>query len=198
MTLPAANRRGGKRAGAGRKKKGHQAASGVSGFDLRAALNAAPPDDIETVAQAYAREAIASLVKQLLQGLSESARVNAANALLDRGYGKPSVDAGGMQMSLFGAGVSVAAASDIRDEARRYANLAIEVLRKIATGGESESARVSAARSLLDRGVGTVAQAKVIDGAVAKPLGKKEEAAVAAKNLACGSFATRPAPRSMN
>lgn len=198
MTSVSPSRRGGKRAGAGRKKSGHQSTSGVSGFDLKAALSAPAPEDIESVAQLHAREAIASLVKQLMHGASESARVNAANALLDRGYGKPSVDAGGMQMSLFGAGVSVAAASDIRDEARKYANLAIEVLRKIATSGESESARVSAARSLLDRGVGTVAQAKVVDGGLGKPLGKKEEASLAARNAGAGRYATPAPPPTVN
>jgi hypothetical protein len=68
-------------------------------------------------------------------------------------------------MSLFG-GVRPAAVvgDEIRVEARKYANLAIEVLGSIATRGETEGARVSAAKSLLDRGVGTVQVAKVPEG----------------------------------
>lgn len=193
----AKSRRGGKRPGAGRKKKGHQSPSVVSGVDLRAALSAAPPEDIETVAQRHAREAIEALVRQLMYGSSEAARVTAANAILDRGYGKPSSDAASFgQMSLFGAGISVAVASGIRDEARKYANLSIEVLRKIASSGDSDSARVSAARSLLDRGVGAVATAKIQDNAAFKPMGKKEEQAAAAQAAGTGRFAT-PAPPKM-
>ncbi len=198
MSEPAQqSRRGGTRPGAGRKPKGYKTASGISVIDLKAALAAPAPDDIETFAQQHAHEVIAELVKIMLHGRVEAARVNAANAILDRGYGKPSNDAGGMQISLFGAGVSVVAVSAIRDLARSYASLAVAVLRKIATGGESESARVSAGKSLLDRGVGTVAQAKVIDD-VTRPLGKKEEAAVAARNVADEHYAPWEQPRSIN
>ncbi|EJN11835.1 hypothetical protein PMI42_04850 [Bradyrhizobium sp. YR681] len=190
------SKRGGKRPGAGRKPKGHKATSALPALDLEAALAAPAPDDIESTAQAYSRGAIASLVKQLCHGKSESSKVNAANAILDRGYGKPSVDVGGLsQLSLFG-GIRPAAVvgDEIRVEARKYANLAIEVLGSIATRGETESARVSAAKSLLDRGVGTVQVAKVPEGLQPKTLGKKEEAAVAARNAAAGKYAPPPAP----
>lgn len=189
------SRRGGKRPGAGRKKKGDKAASLLGGLDLKAALEAPPPEDVESAAQEHARLAITSLAKELLHGESEAARVKAANAILDRGYGKPSVDAGGSQMMLFGAGVSVAAASHIRDEARKWANLAIATLEKIATNGLSEAARVSAATSMLDRGLGTVATATVPKGTTPKPIGKKEAAHAEAQNAAAGRFATPPAPR---
>lgn len=190
------SKRGGKRPGAGRKPKGHKASSALPALDLEAALAAPAPDDIESSAQAYSRGAIASLVKQLCHGKSESSKVNAANAILDRGYGKPSVDVGGLsQLSLFG-GIRPAAVvgDEIRVEARKYANLAIEVLGSIATRGETESARVSAAKSLLDRGVGTVQVAKVPEGLQPKTMGKKEEAAVAARNAAAGKYAPPPAP----
>src|SRR4051794_38361109 len=193
---PAKSKRGGKRPGAGRKAKGHKSSSALPSIDLEAALAAPAPDDIESTAQAYARGAIASLVKQLSFGKSETAKVNAANAILDRGYGKPSVEVGGlMQMSLFG-GVRPAAVvgDEVRVEARKYANLAVEVLGSISTRGETEGARVSAAKSLLDRGVGTVQTAKVPDGLMPKTLGKKEEAAVAARNAAAGKYAPPPPP----
>jgi len=193
------SRRGGSRPGAGRKPKGHKASSALPEIDLAAALAAPAPDDIESLAQGHARDAIASLVKQLSFGKSETAKVNAANAILDRGYGKPSVDVGGLaQMSLFG-GIRPAAVvgDEVRVEARRFATLAIEVLRSIATRGETEGARVSAARSLLDRGVGTVQVARVPEGLQPKVMGKKEEAAVAARNAAAGRYAPPAPPRSV-
>lgn len=190
------SRRGGKRPGAGRKKKGHRSASVLSEIDLKAALENPAPEDIESAAQSHAREAIASLVKQLIHGKSEAAKVNAANAILDRGYGKPSVDIGGLnQLSLFGGVRPTAAVGDeIRVEARKYANLAIEVLNAISTRGETESARVSASKSLLDRGVGTVATAKIPEGVAPKPLGKKEAQAIDARNVAAGRYAPPPPP----
>lgn len=190
------SKRGGRRPGAGRKAKGHKSSSALPEIDLEAALAAPAPDDIESTAQAYARGAIASLVKQLCHGKSETSKVNAANAILDRGYGKPSVEVGGLaQLSLFG-GIRPAAVvgDEIRVEARKYANLAIEVLGAIATRGETESARVSASKSLLDRGVGTVQTARVPEGLAPKVLGKKEEAAIAARNAAAGKYAPPAAP----
>lgn len=192
--------RGGKRPGAGRKPKRHTAPAALADIDLAAALAAPAPDDIETAAQTHAREAIASLVKTIAHGRSETAKVAACNALLDRGYGKPSVDVGGLaQLTMFGGSLATGAASmEIRTAARAYANLAIETLRAIATRGETEGARVAASRSLLDRGVGTVQVAKMPEGVLTKPLGKKEEASRAAQNAAMGRYATPPPPRSLS
>lgn len=197
---PAKSGRGGKRSGAGRKPKEQKPASALPDIDLAAALEAPPPDDIESVASSKAKKAIGSLVKVLLYGKSEQAKVNACNKILDRGYGKPSNDAGGfVQFSMFPVGVNidVALANDIRTEARKYANLAIDTLEAIADRGQVEGARVSAAGSLIDRGVGTVATAKMPDGVASKPIGKKEEAQQAARNAAAGIYATPPAPRSL-
>lgn len=188
--------RGGRRPGAGRKKKSDKSASKLAGLDLKAALDAPVPEDVESVAQPRAMMAIGALVKQLQHGDSEPARIKASNAILDRAYGKPSVDAAGTQMTLFGAGVSVVAATQIRDEARKFATLAIATLEKIAANGASETARVQAATSLLDRGLGTVATATVPKGAAPKAMGKKEQAQVDAENAAAGRFAT-PAPPQM-
>lgn len=44
---------------------------------------------IEDLAKTHAPDALASLVNVALNGQSESARVSAAVALLERGYGKP-------------------------------------------------------------------------------------------------------------
>lgn len=199
VETPAKSGRGGKRAGAGRKPKGQKSSSALPSLDLEAALAAPAPDDIESTAQAYSRGAIASLVKQLSFGKSETAKVNAANAILDRGYGKPSVDVGGLaQLSLFGGVRPTHIVGDeIRTEARKYANLAIEVLGAIATRGETEAARVSAAKSLLDRGVGTVQVAKVPEGLQPKVMGKKEEQAIAARNAAAGKYAPPRPPGSL-
>lgn len=187
--------RGGKRAGAGRKKKGHKAASSLAGIDLKAALEGPVPDNIDLVAQKYGLGAIDALVKQLVHGQSEAAKVNAANAVLDRGYAKPSTDAPSTQMSFFGPGVDVKKAEELRDYARRFANLAIEVLRKISESGASESARVASSKSLIDRGVGTVPVAKLQGGIMPRIPGKKEEAAQAAIRTAAGRYATPTAPR---
>jgi hypothetical protein len=191
------SKRGGKREGAGRPKTAKRAPSALPEIDVAAALAAGAPDQIESLAQGKARAAVAVLVKLMLFAKSEQTKVTAANKILDRGYGKPSTDAGGFsQMSLFpvGLNVNVALANEIRDEARKFASLAIEVLSAIAERGDNESARASAAGSLIDRGLGTVATAKVPTGIGAKPMGKKEEAAAAARNVAAGKFATPPPP----
>lgn len=190
------SRRGGRRPGAGRPKKGATKPSSLAGLDLVASLSAPPPDEIDGVAQRHARTAIDALVKQLVYGASEAAKVSAANAILDRGYGKPAVEIGGdaaMLPFMSSPSVQVSLSSEIRTAARQYANLAIEVLHKIAGSGVSESARVSASKSLLDRGLGTVAAARMPDEMRARPLGKKEEAAAAAKTAGTGRYAT-PAP----
>jgi hypothetical protein len=200
MTQPAASPsksgRGGKRPGAGRKKKGHvpTSPSAVAGVDLALALSAEPPVEIEGVAQRHARTMLDGLVKQLIAGTSETARISAANAVLDRAFGKPAVDVGGETLPLFGIAPDRSVSLEIRSEARRHALLAIEVLRKIAENGASETSRVSAAKSLLDRALGTVAPAKV-PAEVYTPLGKKEEAARAAKAAATGRYATPAPPR---
>jgi hypothetical protein len=65
--------RGGKREGAGRPK---------------GAVNKATAD-IREAAQAYTDRALAVLVDVMANGDSAAARVAAANAVLDRGHGKP-------------------------------------------------------------------------------------------------------------
>lgn len=195
---PKKSGRGGKRAGAGRKPKGHVAPTKLGGIDLAAALAAPAPDDIAELAQAKAWDSLSAFVKQLMFGESEAAKVSAANAILDRGYGKPAVDAGGDMMLPFMEKPAVVDFSgQLRAEARRYATLAIEALHKIATSGSSESARISAGKSLLDRGLGTVATAKIPTDLkdAARPVGKKEELQRAATAAATGRFAVPAPPR---
>lgn len=69
--------RGGKREGAGRPKGSRSAATKdqIAG--------------ISDLAKEHSRAAIEALVEVMTQGESEAARVSAANAILDRGYGKP-------------------------------------------------------------------------------------------------------------
>ncbi len=66
--------RGGKREGAGRPK---------GAVNVRTAT-------LRELARAHTDEAIGALVTVLRQSESDAAIVSAANALLDRGYGKPS------------------------------------------------------------------------------------------------------------
>lgn len=71
-------KRGGKRPGAGRPKGSRDTAT----IEQRGT--------IEELARSHAPAAMATLVTIAETGDSEAARVSAANAILDRGYGKPS------------------------------------------------------------------------------------------------------------
>lgn len=174
---------GGARRGAGRKKKGAVSPSAVADLDLRAALAASAPGEVEPVAAQHAQAAVEALYKELIAGLSEAARVAAANEILDRGWGKPTVESGGdLVLPFFGTAPARPLPSEIRSQCRRLTELAIQALVKIAANGQSESARVSAARSLLNRGLGAVAPARVPEDAGLRELGKKAEADRAAKN----------------
>lgn len=59
---------------------------------------------LKEVAREYTEDALRTLAQIMVEGESESARVAAANAILDRGYGKPSTvlagdeDGGAVQM----------------------------------------------------------------------------------------------------
>lgn len=187
-------KRGGKRPGAGRKPKGHASPTAVHGVDLVSAMTAPIPDDIETVAQQHARTALANLVKQMTHGTSDAARIRAAETVLDRGYGKPSTEPGGdLLLPFLGNAPARELSTGIRDEARRHANLAIEVLRRIADASDKESARVMASKALLDRGLGLVAAARLQENTVRLDIGKKELAQQEAQDTATGRYAT-PAP----
>jgi hypothetical protein len=70
---------GGKRSGSGRKK-GSSALPRVAP-EIKA--------ELREVAREYAGKALETLVKVCESSRSDSAKVAAANALLDRGYGKP-------------------------------------------------------------------------------------------------------------
>jgi hypothetical protein len=192
--------RGGRRPGAGRKPKGFVKPSALSELAKVSALASPPPDEIDGVAQRHAKTAIESLVKLLFYGSSEAAKIAAAKEILDRGYGKPAVEIGGDAAMLPFMmpppnAQTTSLTADIRAEARKYANLAIEVLRKIAADGTSETAIASASKALLDRGLGTVGKARLPDEQRERPLGKKEEAQRAAEAAATGPYATPPPPR---
>lgn len=70
-------KRGGARTGAGRKPGVRDKATG----EQRASL--------EELARTHTEAALAVLAKVMNEGESESARVSAANSMLDRGYGRP-------------------------------------------------------------------------------------------------------------
>lgn len=188
------SRRGGRRPGAGRKRK---SPTEIAGVDLAAALEAPVPEEVDSVAAGHAVASIEALGRQLLYGHSEPAKIDAAKELLDRGYGKPTVEAGGDPFLPFlGRAPVRLIANDVREAARKYANLAIAVLVKIRDNGTTEAARVRAARTLTDRGLGTVTPAKVPAtlGDLKPKMGKKEERAADAKAAAVGRYATPPPP----
>ena len=78
--------RGGKREGAGRKK-------GSKGRKPRSSpiiiANAQEKRELREAAREYTERALKTLAAICSEGHSEAARVSAACALLDRGYGKP-------------------------------------------------------------------------------------------------------------
>lgn len=191
------SRRGGARSGAGRKKKTHSASTSLSELELRALLAEAPPDEIDGVAQQHAGLAIETLSRLLIYGSSESAKITAGREILDRGYGKPAVEIGGdaaMLPFMMAPTVAPTLSSEIRSQARKYAPIAVAVLRKIAQDGQSETARAQASKALLDRGLGTVGKARMPDEQRDRPLGKKEEAQRAAQAAATGRYATPRPP----
>lgn len=192
--------RGGARPGAGRKKKTRGGGSQLGELDLKAAMEAPPPAEIDGIAQQHVPIAIGALAKILTHGASESAKITAAKEMLDRGYGKPAVEIGGDAAMLPfmmspAATENLSLTAQIRKQARRFANLAIEVLRSIAERGISETARAGASKAMLDRGLGTVGKARMPDEQRDQPLGKKEQAAQAARLAGTGRYATPPPPR---
>ena len=125
---------------------------------------------------------------------SGAARITACNSILDRGYGKPSVDTG-VDMLPFMVKQQTTIPGDVRAECKRFARIAIETLKTIAERGESETARASAARSLLDRGLGTVGAAALADQTKAQTFGKKEAQKIAAEvRVGGGGKFAAPAP----
>lgn len=195
------SKRGGARKGAGRKPKGYVSPK-VAGVDLAEAMASPPPAEIDVDAQSDVGESLAALVKLLLYGESETAQIAAGKEILDRGFGKPAVEIGGdaamLPFMMSPATAIAGVTSQVRTESKRYANLAMAVLRKIRDNGLSETARASAAKALLDRAIGTVGKARMPDEQRERPLGKKEEAARAAETAAIGRYATPPAPRRVN
>ena len=188
-------KRGGRRVGAGRKPASYRSPTSITPLDRQALLAEVPPKLIETAAQRHAHTSIASLVKKLEFGLSDAARISAANAILDRGFGRPSVDAGGFGELPLNYPISATAtvSAEIRTEARKYALLAIEVLRRVSEFGSSETVSVAASCALLARGLGNVAPAKLSDE-FARSLGKREQAVEDAREAATGVFETPPPP----
>jgi hypothetical protein len=197
--------RGGKRPGAGRKPKGHVAQTSLSDLHRARALSEPPPDEIDGVAQRHAHQVIEALVLILSHGKSEAAKIAAAKEILDRGYGKPTVEIGGDAAMLpfmrapsredAEAAHAQTIEAQIRAEARKFARIAIAVLHKIVSDGASESAIASASKALLDRGLGTVGKARMPEEQRERPLGKKEELARAAEVAASGPYATPASPR---
>src|SRR4051812_6760907 len=116
------SRRGGKRAGAGRKPRAYTSPTSLTPLDQQVLMGGTPPKEIETAAQRHAMAAVGALVKCTIYGASDAARVAAARAILDRGYA-PELPAGTP------TGVIT---TKVMIEARNHANVAVEVLRRIA------------------------------------------------------------------
>lgn len=68
-------------------------------------------------------------------------------------------------------GVVSQAKRDLAEMAKEHADAALQTLVQIATGGESEAARVSAANAILDRAYGRPAQSMALSNPDGSPLG---------------------------
>lgn len=196
-------RRGGARPGAGRKPAAARHPTALTAVDLAAALAAPPPAEIESALNGQARRSLDGLVKLMLHSSSDTARISAAEEILDRGYGKPGVEIGGdsampmlpLQMAPQPTALSLSA---VREEAKRYAHAAIAVLIKIAENSLSETARVAAHKALFKRELGTVGTARMPDETRERPLGKKEQAQAAAEIASIGLYRLRSNARPGN
>ncbi len=71
------------------------------------------------------------------------------------------------------------------------------MLRRIADVGASESARVQAVKTLLDRGLGAVAPARNLDKLFERPAGKKEAAERGAEEALTGIYSPRTPPKAL-
>ena len=189
------SKRGGKRAGAGRKPRNYIPPTTIPAHTIRAALAADAPQTIEAEARAHALPMVKVLVNTMLDATaSGAARITACNAILDRGYGKPSVDTG-VDMLPFMVKPQTTIPGDVRAECKRYASVAIETLKTLAERAESENARIAAAKSLLDRGLGTVGAAALADEKKTQTFGKKEAQKIAAEvRVAGGGKFAAPSP----
>lgn len=194
------SRRGGARKGAGRKKQTARSPTAINAVDLAAAMEGAPPAEIDSALSGQARRSLDGLVKIMLHAGSDTARITAAEEVLDRGYGKPAVEIGGdaalpMLPFMQAPNLAPTPTATVRNDARRFANLAVLVLTKIAENSLSETARVAAHRALIKRECGTVGTARMPDEQRDQPMGKKEQAQRAAAAAATGRFATPTPPK---
>ncbi|HUO55083.1 MAG TPA: hypothetical protein VMU18_10095 [Rhodoblastus sp.] len=192
--------RGGARPGAGRKPKGYVKPAALPDIELLKALGAEPPAEIDVLAQAHAPIALEALVQILLHEKKEMPRIAAAKEILDRGFGKPTVEIGGdapmlPYMMAPENPATKSARGENQEEAKKFGPAAVVVLRSIAAAGSSAMARFAAAKALLDRSFGTVGKARMPEELRDRPLGKKEELARAAEVAASGPYATPAPPR---
>lgn len=189
------SRRGGKRPGAGRKPKGHVPATTIPTHVIRAAAFADEPEAIEGVARDHLLHVFRGFVAALTDvKISDHSRVRAANNILSRAYGKPTVDTG-IDMLPFMVKPQTTVPGDVRALCKANARLAIEMLRTIFDRSESESARFAAGEALADRGLGTVGGAALANEKKAQTFGKKEAQKIAAEvRVGGGGKFAAPAP----
>jgi hypothetical protein len=181
------------KAGAPAKKpKPGATSSALTALDIAAATAAAvapTPAEFEASLRAQAGMGLEQLRIVMLHDKSDSARVTAANMIIDRGFGKPTTDTGvDMMLPLFDQVFLKTAPGETIEAARMLAPLARTVLIKIAQGSVSGAARNAAVRSLHDRGLGLVAPAR-LDAyqADSKAIGKKEQALADAASAGSGT-----------
>ena len=182
--------RGGRRPGAGRKPKSHVPPAHLSEINIAASRARPVPERMESAALRHARKAIDTLLTVMLHGKSDPARVKAAEAILDRGWGKPSAEPGGdLVLPLFPDDQVRVLAEDLRELARKETNLAFDVLSAISERSLTESAQVAASKAIIDRTIGSVGVARVPESEYRREIGKKEQAAQMADEMATDIYA---------
>ncbi|MFZ0495717.1 MAG: hypothetical protein WCF64_09725 [Methylocella sp.] len=130
----------------------------------------------------HAYEALDVLVEIMRNGTSQTARIAAAEQVLDRGSGPSSIEVGVDMTDMFSA-FDEPSHDEFKATCQALAPEAIDILRTIAAHGKSSAIRVRAARALLARGKGLAAQAATTPGGRSK----KAEAASAAASAGDGT-----------
>jgi hypothetical protein len=166
-----------------------------SSYLTEAEIKAAEAEPVPTSAAELAltcRAGLYSTLEQLVKIMRDpwqrsSARVAAAGEVLDRGHGRPSVEAGvNAQIEFFAEEFKTASPDEFASTCRSFTNEAFAVLRWICANGAPVSARIKAARMLIARGAG-LAPAASNDPLTARAAGKKAQAVVDAATAGLGT-----------
>jgi hypothetical protein len=99
--------------------------------ELKSCAAPLTPAEIWRERQSFAASALAQLHLEMMHGANDRDRIKAANAILDRAYGRPSKDTGiDMALSLFGQEFLTTRHGRITERARQITPYAVETLKR--------------------------------------------------------------------